>query len=267
MDNRPIIFIDSGLGGIPYAEFFHSCNREEKIIYVADRANFPYGSKPKELVIKLLVSLVNELINQYGPKIIVVACNTASVSALSILRENFPALLFVGTVPAIKSAVLASQTRKIGVLGTQRTLDDPYIAELAAKFGPDCLIMGAATAELVDFVEHRWYEAKAEERLDAVKPWVEKFITMGADALVLACTHFLLLLEEFHISAGNDIMIFDSVKGVNGRIESILDEKGIRSGPGCEMEAPIFKITGDDPLEDHWEQLAKHFGFILEAGH
>ena len=267
MDNNPVIFIDSGLGGMPYAHFFYSHNKREKLIYVADRANFPYGPKPKEMVVELVLSLVEKLVSQYAPKILAVACNTASVSALPALRTAFPGFPIVGTVPAIKSAVLASKKRIIGVLGTHRTLEDPYIADLAAQYGPDCTILKEAAAELVDFVEHNWLTADNTERLNTVKPWLEKFRANNADAIVLACTHFLLLADEFRNAAKNDIQVFDSVEGVSRRIEQILDEKKIRSGFENEADAPLVKVTGEQPLEDHWGRLVEHFGFTLEARH
>ena len=265
MDKRPILFIDSGFGGIPYAHFFRSRNKTEKLIYAADRANFPYGPRSKEEVIKIVLSFAQELIDHYDPKIIVVACNTASVSALLALRETFPTVPVVGTVPAIKSAVLASRKRRIGVLGTQRTIEDPYIAELAFQYGPDCEIFGEAAAELVDFVERRWFEAGSEERLLAVKPWIEKLRRKGADTLVLACTHFLLLADEFRIAAGNDLLVFDSVEGVCKRVESILDSEGLHADLQNDAGAPVLIVTGDEPLETRWEKLAGVFGFTMET--
>jgi glutamate racemase len=265
MDNRPVLFIDSGLGGIPYAHFFHSQNRGEKIIYVADRANFPYGPKSKETVIEIVLSLVRKLVCRHEIKILAVVCNAASVSALPALRGEFPGLPIVGTVPAIKLAVQASRKRRIGVLGTQRTIEDPYIAELAARYGPDCVVLPETAAELVDFAERRWFASDREERLLAVKPWMEKFRAKDVDAIVLACTHFLLLLEEFRIAAGNDLLVFDSVEGVSRRIEFILDEKGLRSGFEKNANAPLIMVTGEEALESYREQLAVSFGFTLGA--
>ena len=264
MDKRPVLFLDSGIGGLPYAHFFHSGNKGEKLVYVADRLNFPYGPKPKETLVKIICSLVERFISLCNPKILVVACNTASVSALPALRETFD-FPVIGTVPAIKSAALASRKRIIGVLGTQRTLEDPYIEDLAAKYGPDCRILKEAAAELVEFAERRWLAADSAERLLAVKPWVEKFRANGADAVVLACTHFLLLLEEFRSAAGNDLLVFDSIEGVSRRIEFVLDENELRSSPETDVETPSIAVTGDEPLDGHWEGLAKRFGFTLEA--
>ena len=257
MDRRPIVFIDSGIGSIPYAIFFHSRNNHEKLILVADRANFPYGPKSKETLIELILSLAERLIAQYDPKILTVACNTASVSALEALRQAFPALPVVGTVPAIKPAVLASRKRCIGVLGTQLTVEDPYIADLAAHFGPDCKIIREAAPSLVEFVEQRWFKANGEERLNAVEPWVEKFLEQGADSLVLACTHFLLLRNEFIRASGENLDIFHSLEGVVRRIESLLDEGGLRAPLGEETNNPVLVITGDE--KSYWDEICPYF--------
>ena len=265
MDNRPVVFIDSGIGGIPYAHFFHSRNKREKLIYAADRANFPYGPRSRENVIELASGLVKKLISKYDPKILVVACNAISVSALAAMRETFPGLPIVGTVPAIKPAAGKSLKRRIGVIGTQRAIEDPYIAELAAKYAPDCTILGEPAPDLVNFVERFWLASDGNERILAVKPWIEKFLAKGADTLVLACTHFLLLKEEFRSLGGEKLKIFDSMEGVSRRAESILDEKGLRSTLAENADDPLFIVSGEQPPEPHWEQLCRRFGFTMET--
>jgi len=267
MNDKPIIFLDSGVGGIPYADFFRSRNKCEKLVYAGDRENFPYGPRSKENVIELALSLAEKLVAFYDPKILVVACNAISVSALQALREGFPSLPVVGTVPALKPAIEKSRKRRIGVIGTQRAVEDPYIAELAAQLGPDCAIVGQAAPELVDFVERRWLAAGRAERLKAVEPWVKKITDKGADTLVLACTHFLLLKEEFLHAAKDSLMVFDSVEGVIKRVEALLDEEGgeLRSGAAKDAGPPLMVVTGKRPLEDHWEKLCRHFGFALET--
>jgi glutamate racemase len=259
MDN-PVLFLDSGLGSLPYCKLFHTRNKGEKVICIADRANFPYGPKPKETLIQLLSSLTGKLVSLYNPRILALACNSASVSALSALREEFPNLPIVGTVPAVKPAVLASRNRRVGVLGTERTIEDPYIAELAATYGPDCVIIGEAAPELVEFAEHRYASADRAERLGAVQPWVDKFRSLGADAVVLGCTQFLLLLDEFRTAAGAGMGIYDSVEGVARRMESFLDTEGGKAGAD---EKPCLMVTGNGPLEPYWAELASAFGLDL----
>lgn len=268
MDNRPVLFIDSGIGGVPYAQFFRARNRREEVVYAADREHFPYGPRTRENVIELALSFVDELVNTYDPKILAVACNTISVSALSALRERFSGLFVVGTVPAVKPAVIASRKRRVTVLGTQRAVEDPYMRELAAKYGPDCTVLGEPAPELVNFVEQRWLAADDAEKIAAVTPWTEKALAKGADALVLACTHFLLLRDEFLRAGGSELMIFDSVEGVSRRIESTLDEdRGkLRSDRQGDADAPVFAVTGKRPLEPQWKTLCARFGFTLENG-
>jgi glutamate racemase len=262
--DQPLVFLDSGIGSLPYVRFFRSRNPSEKVICLADRAGFPYGPRPKEALCALLFSLTEKLLSVYDPKLLVLSCNTASVSALGFLRERFPFLSIVGTVPAVKPAVLASKTRQVGILGTTRTMADPCIARLAARYGPDCAILGEAAPALVEFVEHRYAAAKGEERLAAVMPWIEKFRAAGADSVVLGCTHFLHLLEEFRKAGGKDIGIYDSVEGVSRRVEGLLNEAGLRrKGDGA--PPPVLAVTGDNPLESYWNEMASLFGFKLSG--
>ena len=257
-EEQPIIFLDSGIGSIPYVNHFRSVNNKEKIILIADRENFPYGSKSKEDLIKISLSLTEELILSYNPKIIIVACNTASVSALDALREKFPSVPFVGTVPAVKPAVLFSKKRCIGVLGTRRTVEDPYIQELNLEHGPDCSIITRASPELVDFVEHRWLTADKNEKLSAVKPWIDIFKDSGIDALVLSCTHFLLLREEFNFLAKDNLAIFDSIDGVVNRIESLLQANQSTKENINQLPSLIVRGETDSP---YWEKLCSHFNY------
>jgi glutamate racemase len=262
MNEGPLIFLDSGIGSLPYARFFHSRNPGESLICLADRQGFPYGPKPKEELVSHLTALTKKIVSLYNPKILVLACNTATVSALSFLRDRFPGLPVVGTVPAVKPAVLASRKRRVGVLGTERTIEDPYIASLAGRYGPDCSILGEAAPVLVEFVERRYAASAKAERLEAVSPWIEKFRRAGVDAVVLGCTHFLLLLDEFREAGGGDIGIYDSVEGISRRIEALLDAGGgeLRGKPGAQSPV-LLAITGEAPLESYWNEMAALFGF------
>jgi len=266
MDNRPLLFIDSGLGSFPYGNFFHSRNRGEKLICIGDRANFPYGIKSREAVIAILDALTGKYVSMYDPKLLALVCNTASVTSLDFLRQKYPALPIVGTVPAIKPAVLTSKTRRIGVIATARTVEDPYNRELVSRYGPGCEIVGIAATELVDFVQLHYGSSTPADRLNVVRPYVERFRAAGADAVVLACTHFLLLEKEFRAAAGEDIRVYDSMEGVSRRIESILDKDGgrLRAGTNSGESAPLVVVTGEDKLEPYWEQLSLRFGFTLE---
>jgi glutamate racemase len=263
-EERPVVFLDSGIGGIPYCREFAARNPNEPIVYLADRRNFPYGMRGRGELLDILDGLVRELAARENPKLIVLACNTASVSALSFLRERFPGLIFVGTVPAVKPAVMGTKTGRIGVLGTERTINDPYIAELAAAYGAGCQVMSIAAPELVDFVEYRWAQAGEEEKRRALIPYLERFRAAGVDGMVLGCTHFLFLLDEFRREAAPDITVYESVEGVVRRVESLLDagEGALRAAGGGALRRRFYVRLAGDPTGP-WESLARGLGFEL----
>jgi glutamate racemase len=263
MDTRPLLFLDSGIGGIPYCRHFQLRNPGEEIVYLADRAHFPYGRLKREELARIVPALMEKILDKVDPKIVVLACNTASVSALEILRKQFPRIPFVGTVPAVKPAALESRTGLVGVLGTERTIGDPYTAELALKYRRDCRIRGIAAPELVDFIERRWGSAGKDETEALVRGYVDRFRAAGVDALVLGCTHFLFLQDEFCRAAGPDIRVYDSLEGISGRIEALLDRDGGKLRSGADKAAGFLLITGEAEPEESWGIWADRLGLRL----
>jgi glutamate racemase len=262
MDTRPVLFLDSGIGGIPYAREFMGRNPYETIYYLADRENFPYGPRGKEEIASILISLTEQLEKKINPKMAVLACNTASISALEPLRKRFPGLPFVGTVPAIKPAANACKNGRVGVLATERTIENIRSLNLAGDTG--CEIIGIAAPELAVFVEQRLEEASAKEKAEVVKKYVDIFRAKGVDTLVLGCTHFLFLHEEFRLEASKTvpfIQIFDSLEGITKRIEYLLDqnEGKLRAGKESNVIRRLV-LTGTRQPEPVWETRAKGLG-------
>jgi len=260
--DRPVLFIDSGLGGIPYCGDFSKRNPDEEIYYIADRENFPYGPRAKEEIISILTELTEKLIKNLNPKIIVLACNTASLCALSSLRQSFAHIPFVGTVPAIKPAANACKSGKIGVLGTERTIEDIHSLNIAGLSENDREIFGVAAPELVLFVEQRFEETDENEKKETVKKYIDIFRAAGADTLVLGCTHFLYLQQEFRRQASPFIKIFDSLDGITKRIEFLLDENSsaLRAEKKLKKENCIL-LTGTQPADSAWQNRARKIGF------
>jgi glutamate racemase len=208
------VFIDSGVGGIPYMTTLMQRSPETSCIYVADTANFPYGEKTHEEVVKCVSELVEKIKLQFEPKVIVLACNTMSVNALDALRSEFSDVKFVGTVPAIKLAASVSKNRRIGLLATHATCENPYNIELKNKFAGDCTLVNRADPDLISFIEHNAFTASREECLAAVKPAVDFFRAENCDVVILGCTHFLNFTDVFEEACGADIKVVDSVDGV-----------------------------------------------------
>jgi glutamate racemase len=261
MEKPPVLFLDSGIGGIPYCRHFHRRNPDQGIVYLADRLHFPYGKWEQKELAAVLIRLVEQAICIINPKIVVIACNTASIAALAPLREHFPALCFVGTVPAVKPAALESKTGKIGVLGTELTIRQPYIRDLAAQHG-DNKIIGIPAPELVEFVEQYLDFAIAEEKIEIARYYLNQFRAAGADTVVLGCTHFLFLEEEFRQAAAPDIAIFESVKGISQRIETLLAEIPPQTQTASAAQN-LLMLTGSAAPEPSWIEWADRLGFGL----
>ena len=208
------VFIDSGIGGIPYMMKLLEKKPDSSCLYVADTANFPYGEKTHQQVVDCVKALVQKICEKFNPKVIVVACNTMSVNALEALRKTFPAVQFVGTVPAIKLAASVSKKRRIGLLATHATCENPYNIELKNKFASDCEIINRPDPDLISFIEHNAFTASREECLKAVKPAVDFFRSENCDVMILGCTHFLNFTEVFAQASAPDIRVVDSVDGV-----------------------------------------------------
>jgi glutamate racemase len=259
--NKTVVFIDSGVGGIPYFRYFRRRNPEVKTAYLADRRHFPYGKRERTELGEILCRHVQKIVQIVDPKTIVLACNTASIAALAVLRQRFPELTFVGTVPAIKPAALASKTGKVGVLGTELTVRERYIAELAKD--QNCEIVGIAASELVEFVETKLEAATEEEKRQIVQPYIKRFEENGADTVVLGCTHFLFLQEYFQTEAMPNIAVFDSMHGVSHRVESLLGlEPDSEKKQAATVQGRMF-LTGMQPPEPLWINWAKELDCSL----
>ncbi|MDR3324796.1 MAG: glutamate racemase [Spirochaetaceae bacterium] len=257
MNDKSVVFLDSGVGGLPYCAYFVERNPQIKALYIADREHFPYGAKSKEEIVRLLSQRIAAASERFNPAVVVLACNTASVSALCELRKQFAREVFVGTVPAVKPAVLASKAGHIGVLGTERTIEDSYIGKLVAGAGRRCRMSAIAAPELVDFVENSLLHTGAAQKTAAAKAYVDRFRALGVDAIVLGCTHFLFLLDEFKEAADDDIAIYDSVAGVCRRVESLLQET--KAEQAQKTHENMLLVTGDSRIEDKWKEMAALF--------
>src|SRR4051812_8623293 len=151
-DPRPLLSFDSGVGGLSVLAATRKLLPNAPIVYAADSAGYPYGTKSEAEIASRVPALLGRLVERYHPRLVVIACNTASTIALAHVRSALD-LPVVGTVPAIKPAALQSKTRAIGVLGTDATIRQPYVDRLAAEFARDCLVLRHGSAELVDLAE------------------------------------------------------------------------------------------------------------------
>lgn len=273
MKQTPVVFLDSGVGGLPYCDHFAKLAPQVPRIYIADRANFPYGPKSKTELSSLLQRLIAKVLNRWPAQVVVIACNTATISSIDLLRSAFPTISFVGTVPAVKPAVLSSSLHRIGVIATERTIREPYIYELTKRFAPQVELVGLPASELVSFVEHEYYRADQKMRLTQVAPYVEYFKKAKVDGIVLGCTHFLFLIHEFKVLAEPEITIFHSLEGVGRRVLQILENRGllipakneVPLGNYVEPAHNLLVVTGSEPVSENWQNLGTNYGLSVEV--
>ncbi len=262
MTEGPVAFIDSGVGGLPYLAFTRQRLPRERFVYAADRGNFPYGKKESGEITRAVISLTERLLAKEAPKLVVVACNTASVVSLAELRKRF-SVPFVGVVPAVKPAAAFSARKRIGVLATQRTVEAEYLRDLIQKFAVGCEVAGLSAGDLVDFVEYDLHAATAMERRSRVRAEVDRFRDADVDIVVLACTHFLHLEEEFRAELGRGIRIIDSREGVAMQIARLLGDGTAKSGERARKCS--FYLTGPDPIEQRYRYFGRVFDLEMEG--
>ena len=222
-----ILVFDSGVGGLSVLARITALLPGVEVVYAADNAGFPYGTKTEAEIAARVPALLGRLVERYRPQLVVIACNTASTIALAPVRAALD-LPVVGTVPAIKPAAEASQTRVIGVLGTAATVRQPYVDRLSAEFAGDCIVLRHGSARLVTLAEAKLAGA-AVTAADVAPELAGLLGQPGGDRLdvvALACTHFPLLAAELAAASPRPVAFVDGGAGIARRVAHLLGGAG-----------------------------------------
>ncbi len=262
MNDRPIAVFDSGVGGLPYLQSLREYAPNEYFVYLADRANFPYGEKSDKELRQIIVESVGRFIEATDPKLMLIACNTASVVALEALRERF-SIPFIGVVPAIKPAAETSARRSIGVLATRRTVEDPYTEELISRYASDCRVIRYAGVEIVELVELNYFTTSEGEKIEVLKPAVEYFKSEEVDTLVVGCTHFIFVEELLQHMLDGSAKVIDSRRGVAQQTLRILEQESISRFGQPQPESGRLFVSGNG-LDQAAEQRYRSFSRLYE---
>ena len=217
--DAPILFFDSGVGGLSILAPARAALPTAPIVYAADSAGFPYGTKSEAEIAARVPALLGRLVERYRPRLAVIACNTASTIALQHVRAALD-IPVVGTVPAIKPAALLSKSRVFGVLGTDATVRQPYVDRLAAEHGADCTVLRHGSAALVQLAEAKLRGETLDPRIarDALAGLVRQPGGDRMDMVVLACTHFPLVEAELAAASSRPIGFVHGGEGIARRI-------------------------------------------------
>lgn len=225
-DDSTVLVFDSGAGGLSVCREIQAVRPSATLIYAADNRYFPYGELSSETLKERVISFIGELIEQYQPNVVVIACNTASTIVLDDLRATF-STPFVGVVPAVKPAAAASKTRHIAILATTATVSRAYTHKLINHFADDCEVTLIAAQALVAAAEN--HILNNTPPTNAISETLEELFSgnnaESIDTIVLACTHFPLLKTEIRnqlAQRSSSIELLDSGAAIARRVDSIL---------------------------------------------
>jgi glutamate racemase len=242
---QTILVFDTGLGGLTVLREIVRSRPDAHYVYVADDAFFPYGHRSEDQVIARAVPLIGELIGAHAPDLAVIACNTASTLVLSHLRAAYR-VPFVGTVPAIKPACASSRSKRVSVLGTKGTVKREYTQALIRDFAQGCEVTLVGSGDLASLAEAALNGGSVsdEEIAAEIAPcFVEDAggNPVRTDTVVLACTHYPLLMDRLVALAPWPVDWIDPAPAIARRVANLL---GPGSGDAGRADAEMIFTSG-----------------------
>jgi len=258
----PILLFDSGVGGLTVLAEIRKLLPDAPIIYAADTAGLPYGEKTEAEIAARVAGLLGRMAERYRPRLITIACNTASTIALGMVREVLHVPI-VGTVPAIKPAAAATRTGAIGLLGTAATIRQPYVDRLTREFAGGKRLIRHAAPGLVSAAEAllRGDEPDSSVFAEAAAGLRRQPGGADIDTVVLACTHFPLVQRQLADVLGGEIQFVDGSAGIARRVAFLTD------GQPFAREVPDFALfTGDAASFAHLAPALKAYGLDRAEG-
>ena len=254
-----IAIIDSGVGGLSIYQEIEKKLPEQQYFFISDNQAFPYGSKPRDELKSRVLEIVERVIVQFDPKLIVIACNTASTVVLPLLRDHF-SLPIVGVVPAIKPAAQSSKTKTIGLLATPATIKRPYTDELINKFAADCEVIRVGSSRLVEIAEEM-LSGKGVKLAEIEQILQPLFEIESIDVIVLACTHFPLLnkeIKDVFKAKNHPVKLVDSGQGIANRVVQLVSNASHQVNLGS---CSIAVFTEIETIAKQFEKRLNALGF------
>ena len=252
MSSAPIGIFDSGVGGLTVARAILDQLPNESTLYIGDTARGPYGPRPLAEVRDFALETLDFLVEQ-GVKALVIACNTASAAMLRDARERYSIPVIEVIQPAVRRAVAATRSGRVGVIGTRATIESrAYLDAFAAA--PQLRIESIACPLLVEFVERG--ETSGEAITKIAREYLKPMIDADIDTLVLGCTHYPLLTGVISYVMGNDVSLVSSAEETAKDLYRVLVENNLLRGGSESPSTHKFLATGDAQA---FELLARRF--------
>jgi glutamate racemase len=223
VDDRPVGLFDSGFGGLTVARAVIDLLPSENLVYIGDTGRYPYGPRPLDEVRRFAGQIAAKLVEEHGVKLLVVACNTAAAAGLEGLAESLPVITVIE--PGVRSALRASVSRRIGVIGTVGTISSGAYQRAFAAADPSVQLTCAACPGFVEFVE------RGETDSDQVYVLAERLLAPIAEAkvdtLLLGCTHYPFLARTISDVVGRDVVLVSSADETAFELRATLEGSGL----------------------------------------
>jgi glutamate racemase len=244
LEKHTIGIFDSGVGGLSVLREIRALLPAQPIIYFGDQGHVPYGSRQIEEV-RAFAHAITKYLLERSARLIVVACNTASVAALHSLRQAYPQFPFVGMEPAVKPAAQKSHSRKVGVLATAATFQTSMYASVVERFANGVTIMEDPCVGLVDQIETG--NLDGEQTRTILERALLPMKAAGVDTIVMGCTHYPFVIPAIQQIVGLDVRVIDPAPAIARQTRRMLEAHNllIEDGP----EASLQFITSGDSAQ------------------
>jgi glutamate racemase len=242
MDDRPIGIFDSGFGGLTVARAVIDLLPHEHIVYLGDTARYPYGSRTQDEVREFSLEIGSHLVDRYDIKLLVIACNTATAAALDDLRQTLPVPVVGVIEPGVRALALATQSGRVGVIGTVGTIESGAYQRAVAELAPELELASSACPGFVEFVERG--ALAGQEVTVLASRLLAPIASSGIDALLLGCTHYPYLARVISDVVGRDVVLVSSADETAFALARLLATNG--SGNGDHREGTHRFVSSGD---------------------
>lgn len=255
-ETGPVLVFDSGIGGLSVLKAIREKLPDNRFVYVADDAAFPYGDWEEAVLRDHIVALLGDLIAEHRPAAVVIACNTASTLVLPPLRARH-ALPFVGTVPAVKPAAERTVSGIVAILATPGTMKRDYTRELIRNFAAECHVRLVGAPDLARLAEVRMRGGPADRHAIAsqIAPCFVEIEERRSDIVVLACTHYPFLVDIMMELAPWRVTWLDPAPAIARRLATVMEGRAVEKGG-----ASISLFTSGKPPSEHLQRLLSAHG-------
>lgn len=250
---------DSGVGGLSVLREVRTLMPGENVLYVADQAHVPYGSRPVDQV-RVFSEEITRFLLSKGAKIIVVACNTASAAALHGMRKKFPGTPFVGMEPAVKPAAEQTKTGMVGVLATPATFQGELYASVVERFASGVTVLQHTCPGLVGQIERGELDTPATREIleDALLPMLKK----GIDTVVLGCTHYPFVIPLIKQICGDPVRVIDPAPAVARQTLRVLESTSLLTGAKNHPSVEFFTSGSEMEFKSIMKKLIGETGEV-----